>query len=98
MLVNGYKACQGRGTSTAGMGGRDTTSNARLEGRSTAATVGMDRRSLVPSVQVRGTNRQPSATQPIVFVFASGIQPESVVICQSPKFKSPAKKAKPWRP
>ncbi|KAH0996604.1 hypothetical protein GBA52_020468 [Prunus armeniaca] len=72
--------------------------NVGLGGRDTAPTVGMGKRSLVPSVQMGGTNCQPSATQPIVFVFASGTQVESVVICQSPKFKSLAKKAKPWRP
>ncbi|CAB4282901.1 unnamed protein product [Prunus armeniaca] len=61
MLVNGDKACRGRGTSTAGMGGRDIAPNIGLGGRCTTPTIGMGGRSSVPSVQVGGTNRQPNA-------------------------------------
>ncbi|KAH0993570.1 hypothetical protein GBA52_005053 [Prunus armeniaca] len=79
------------------MGGRGTTPNAGMGGRGIVPNVGMDGRGSIPSVQVGGTNRQPSATQPTVFIFASGTPAQSVVISQSPKFKPPAKKAMPWR-
>ncbi|CAL8999766.1 unnamed protein product [Prunus brigantina] len=55
-------ACRGRGTSTAGMRGRDTAPNVGLRGRCTTPTIRMGGRSSVPTVQVGGTNRQPNAT------------------------------------